>query len=216
MAFPFTRSLTAESYDQFNFFHRTSFRHLWGACKTRTIHPTTYIADLESDLINAIKRTKEFENPNLFESKIFFIPITVTSGIANSSAIYTQGVWWHCIYCTLTVLVLLPARGWRCCDYFRWYSSTGLTIIFLENHYNGVIMGAMASQITSLTIVYSIVYSDADQRKRQSSASLAFLRGIHRGPVNSPHKWPVTRKMFPFDDVIMWETAVSTDITGTF
>ena len=60
-------------------------------------------------------------------------------------------------------------------------------------------MGAIASQITSLTIVYS----DADQRKHQSSASLAFVRGIHRGPVNSPHKWPVTRKMFPFDDVIM-------------
>ena len=64
-------------------------------------------------------------------------------------------------------------------------------------------MGAMASQITSLTIVYSTVYSDADQRKHQSSASQAFVRGIHRGPVNSPHKWPVTRKMFPFDDVIM-------------
>ena len=56
---------------------------------------------------------------------------------------------------------------------------------------------------TSLTIVYSTVYSGADQRKYQSSASLAFVRGIHWGPVNSPHKWPVTRKMFPFDDVIV-------------
>ena len=64
-------------------------------------------------------------------------------------------------------------------------------------------MGAMASQIISLTIVYSTVYSDANQRKYQSSASLAFVRGIHRGPVNSPHKWPVTRKISPFDDVIM-------------
>ena len=64
-------------------------------------------------------------------------------------------------------------------------------------------MGAIASQITSLTIVYSIVYHDADQRKHQSSASLAFVRGIHREPVNSPHKWPVTRKMFPFGDIIM-------------
>ena len=70
-------------------------------------------------------------------------------------------------------------------------------------HYNDVIMGAIASQITSLTIVYSTVYSDADKRKHQSPASLAFVRGIHRGPVNSPHKWPVTRKMLPFDDVIM-------------
>ena len=64
-------------------------------------------------------------------------------------------------------------------------------------------MGAMTSQITSLAIVYSTVYSDADQRKYQSSASLAFVRGIHRGPVNSPHKWPVMQKMVPFDDVIM-------------
>ena len=70
-------------------------------------------------------------------------------------------------------------------------------------HNNDVMMGAIASQITSLTIIYSTVYSDADQRKHQSSASLAFVRGIHRGPVNSPYKWPVTRKMFPFDDVIM-------------
>ena len=70
-------------------------------------------------------------------------------------------------------------------------------------HYGPVIMDAIVSQITSLNIVYSIVYSDADQRKHQSSASLAFVRGIHRRPVNSPHKWPVTRKMFPFDDVIM-------------
>ena len=65
-------------------------------------------------------------------------------------------------------------------------------------------MGAIASQITSLMIIYSIVYSDADQRKHQSSASLAFVRGIHWGLVNSLHKWPVTRKMFPFDDVIMF------------
>ena len=64
-------------------------------------------------------------------------------------------------------------------------------------------MGAIASQITSLTIVYSTVYSDADERKHQIPASLAFVRGIHRGPVNSPHKGPVTRNMFPFDDVIM-------------
>ena len=70
-------------------------------------------------------------------------------------------------------------------------------------HYDDVRMGAIASQITSLTIVYSIVYLDADQRKHQISASLAFVRGIHRGLVNSPHKWPVTQKMFPFDDVIM-------------
>ena len=70
-------------------------------------------------------------------------------------------------------------------------------------HYRYVIMGAVASQITRRTIVYSTVYSGADQRKYQSSASLTFVRGIHRWPVNSPHKWPVTRKMISFNDVIM-------------
>ena len=129
-------------------------------------------------------------------------------------------------------------------------------------------MSTVASQITSLMIVYSTVYSGADQRKHQSStglhernspvtgkfpsqrasnaenvsiwwrhhafilhwwsgqkleeqtvilshtyasyllhigikAPLAFVRGIHQWPVNSPHKGPATRKMFPFDDVIM-------------
>ena len=74
----------------------------------------------------------------------------------------------------------------------RWFS-----------HYNDVIMSTMASQITGVSIVYLTVCSCADQRKHQNSASLAFVRGIHRLPVNSPHKGPVTRKMFPFDDVIM-------------
>ena len=64
-------------------------------------------------------------------------------------------------------------------------------------------MSVIASQITSPTIVYSTVYSGADQRKHQSSTSLAFVRGIHRSPVNSPHKGPVTPNRFPFDDVIM-------------
>ena len=66
-------------------------------------------------------------------------------------------------------------------------------------HYSDVIMGAMASQISSLTIVYSTVYSGADKKKHQSSVSLAFV-GEFTG---SPHKGPVTRKMFPFDDVII-------------
>ena len=68
-------------------------------------------------------------------------------------------------------------------------------------YYNDVIMSTMVSQITK--IVDSTVYSGVDQRKHQSSASLAFVQEIHRWPVNSQHKWPVTLKMFPFDDVIM-------------
>ena len=70
-------------------------------------------------------------------------------------------------------------------------------------HYSDGLMSAKASQITSLMIVYSAIYSGADQKRHHSSASLAFVRGIHRSPVNSPHKGPVARKMFPFDDVIM-------------
>ena len=82
-------------------------------------------------------------------------------------------------------------------------SSYATVVQICNTHYSDVIMGMMPSQITSLIIVYSTVYLGTDQRKHQSSASLAFVWGIHRGPVNSPHKWPVTRKMFPFDDVIM-------------
>ena len=85
---------------------------------------------------------------------------------------------------------------WSAVEYYRW--SVGVT------YYNDVIMSAIASQITSLSIVYSTVYSGADQRKHQSSASLTFVREIHWWPVTSPHIWPVTRKMFPFDDVIMF------------
>ena len=79
-------------------------------------------------------------------------------------------------------------------------------------HYNDVIMDTIASQITSLMIFNSAVYSDADQRKHQSSTSLVFVWGIHRSLVNSLHRGPVTRKCFhlmtsscprkAFDDVI--------------
>ena len=91
-------------------------------------------------------------------------------------------------------------------------------------HYRDVIMDTMASQITSLTMVYSTVNSGTYQRKHPNSASLAFVRWIHRGPVNSPHKWPVTWKMFSFDDVIMylqpghqlWRIVMMTSSNGIF
>ena len=79
-------------------------------------------------------------------------------------------------------------------------------------------MGTMASQITSLPIVYLTAYSSVDQRKHQSAALLAFVWGIHWSSVNCPHKWPVTRKMFPFDDVIrfifQWEYNILQQIHG--
>ena len=83
-------------------------------------------------------------------------------------------------------------------------------------HYNDVIMGSKASQIASLTIVYSTVYLGADQRKHQSPASLTFVRGIHRWPMKFPHKWSVTRKMLPFDDVIMYLPALSQTMADCF
>ena len=64
-------------------------------------------------------------------------------------------------------------------------------------------MGTIASQITSLTIVYSTFIRVQIKVNIKAPGQWPFVRGIHRGPVNSPHKWPVTREMFPFDDVIM-------------
>ena len=106
---------------------------------------------------------------------------------------HNHGYWWHGharsqFISSQDTDIVLP-------EYYSLCTRTG--------HYNDIIMVEMESQITSLTIVYSTVYSSADQRKHQSSASLAFVQGIHRWPVNSPHKWPVIQKMFSFDDVIM-------------
>ena len=86
-----------------------------------------------------------------------------------------------CHICVIVVSVLMrnkPGLIWRrICDKPL---SKPMVTKFSDTHYNDVIMGAMASQITSLTVVYSAVYSDVDQRKHRSSASLAFVRGIHR------------------------------------
>ena len=77
------------------------------------------------------------------------------------------------------------------------------------HHYNDVIMGRMASQINSLTIVYSTVYSGARLfRRRSMKTSKLRVTGLcaWNSPVTgeSPHKWSVTWTMFPFDDVIMF------------
>ena len=77
------------------------------------------------------------------------------------------------------------------------------SICYNLHHYTGVTMSATASQITDNATVCSTDCPGAHQRKHQSSAPLAFVRGIHRWPVDSPHKWPVTRKMFPYDGVVI-------------
>ena len=83
---------------------------------------------------------------------------------------------------------------------------TRSTLCLLRCHGSDVIINTTAFQITRIPIVYSTVCPSAYQRKHPSSVSLAFVRGIHRWPVNSPHKGPVTRNMLPFGDVIMWSS----------
>ena len=75
--------------------------------------------------------------------------------------------------------------------------------------YGDVIIRANVYQITGVSMVFSTICSGADQRKHQSCASLAFVKGSHRWPVNSLHRGPVTQKMFPFDDVIMFHMMTS-------
>ena len=94
---------------------------------------------------------------------------------------------------TQTTYLPADASGWR-------VVMAMVMVMVMLNHYSDVIMGVMASQMTSLTIVDSTVYSGTYQGNHQRSASLAFVWVIHR----LPHKRSVTRKMLPFDDVIMW------------
>ena len=98
----------------------------------------------------------------------------------------------------------LLSKQWTSIRHIQSLLVTPNAAYFTAYHYSDVIMSTMASQITSITIVYLTVY----QWKHQSSASLAFMKGIrdinvsggiHRWQMNSPHKGPVTQKMFPFD-----------------
>ena len=132
-------------------------------------------------------------------------------------------LWFKFSWCQLTSLQFLHMTSiivWHethiCCQGMRKICSDDQKMKYDKRnfnhagnvHYSDVIMSAMASQITDVLIVCLNVCSVADQRKHQSSMSLAFVRGIHWWQVNSPHKVPVTRKMFPFDDVIMeWKSS---------
>ena len=132
-----------------------------------------------------------------------YVPQTLTDVIITSVDVCRIYLLTHAIYLHPMVhvdVISYPRNGPQTANViWHWHYQAGN----LLPHYGDVIMSAMASQITSLTVVCSNVYSGADQTKHQSSASLAFVRGIHRWRVNSPHKGPVTRKMFPFDDVII-------------
>ena len=117
-------------------------------------------------------------------------PLRIDSIIANN---YTKTklcmIWWGCI-----IYVFIK---------FSWWVGNN-TRSNLKNHCSDAIMNIMMSLITVASIVYPAVYSGADPRKYQSSASLAFVTGINWWPVNSLHKGSVTWKMFPFDDVIVF------------
>ena len=116
----------------------------------------------------------------------------------------------HCII-ILRAVSVMRAHGTKFLVNYLRYINFGFDNIRLQaftktdpvTHSSDVIMRAMASQITGVSIVCSTVCSGADQRKHQTSVSLAFVTGIHRWAVNSHQKGPVRRKMFPFDDVIM-------------
>ena len=76
----------------------------------------------------------------------------------------------------------------------------------LTNDWDAAVFVVVVAAAATVVVTVAVATSTSDaQRKHQSSTSLAFVRGIHRWPVNSPHKGPVTRKMFPFDDVIMMD-----------
>ena len=134
---------------------------------------------------------------------------TSMSGSNLSTSVLQMSCRWRSILSAATKSTSVHPKNMHTVRSLLWFGTSRRVYLYGSwLHYSDVIMSAMASLITSLTSVYSIVHPGADQRKHQSSASLAFVRGIHRRPVNSPHKWPVTRKMFPFDDVIMTSLAL--------
>ena len=86
-------------------------------------------------------------------------------------------------------------------------SVAALDVVIKEFVLIDVIMSAIASQITGVSIAYSTVCLSAD-KNHQSSASLAFVRKINRSTVNTPHNGPIMGKLFPFDDVIMFSVII--------
>ena len=116
-----------------------------------------------------------------------------------------------CALCSVPQFMIGQHRAyWMVCRQFalldQWCNNVWCEIASAEHflHCSDIIMSAMASPISGVSVVYSTVCSGADQMKYQYFASLAFVRVIHKSPVNSPHQGPISRKMFPFDDVIMW------------
>ena len=109
------------------------------------------------------------------------------------------GGWFNCCLSCKKVSMTLSHhnRGLAWCQLCRhWRRDKLSTTCVATIRHSDVIMSAMASQITGVLIVYSTVCSCADQRKHKKYASLAFVRRVHRWPVNSPHKGQVKLKYF--------------------
>ena len=141
-------------------------------------HCATVVADMQYDLFSSLATYICYN--------ILYTPLHVTT--------------YSCIVFYLVVIMLV--LQYEPCAQLSWYDAPGPAIACLC-HYRDVIMSAMTSPINSVSIVRPIIGSGANQRKHQRSVSLAFVRGIHRWPVDSLHTGPVTRKMFLFDDVIV-------------
>ena len=138
------------------------------------------------------------EESTQYSNGLTWIKTDYTPSLAMLTKFY-DAIWYHqgSLFGSnvISVWAIAPpgpmklARGRRV-----WVNKTQRTIN--KKYYNDVIINAMASKITGVLIVYSAVCSGADERKHESSASLAFVRGIHRWPVNSLHKRSETGKCF--------------------
>ena len=113
--------------------------------------------------------------------------------VCTHSLLSTMSCTWLLI--SSLVIFLPDLCGMRCR-----YGWTDETVHNETKHLRDVIMSSMASQIPGVSVVCSTICSGVDKK---TSKSLAFVREIHQWQVDSRHKGPITRKMFPFDDVIM-------------
>ena len=100
---------------------------------------------------------------------------------------------WYFSWATALHLYNMTGRGGKLQQLHCYHPfSDSLNIYLTKNHYENY---------SPKMVPIAKIWGPGSWTK--SSASLAFVRGIHRWPMNSPHKGPVTRKMLPFDDVIM-------------
>ena len=120
----------------------------------------------------------------------------ISTGTPVSVTHTVQGIW------RTFLRRLIMSMVWTSTGTPRVLMALGPLRLDVSTHHSDVIMNSMASHITGVSIICSTVCSAA-QRIHRSIGSLAFVRGIHRWPVDSSRKGPVTQKIFPIDDVTM-------------